>query len=403
MTGTNISLATIIVGISSYIIYYFFRDRLRAWWEGTEASRGPSPLLAQKHWPGRYIQIYNNPGLSPWETRDIFQPLHYAENLTSGLPVLVVANLKGGVGKTTVAAHLAAYYASKGEKVLAIDLDFQGSMSSMLLKRLRQKGEIDAYAAALVEGKITASNINQYLIPTANYGTTLHVMPSFYPVALSETRTMVTWLGGQENRDIRYFLAELLGNPSVKSRFDRVIIDAPPRMTTGTVQALCAGTHLLIPTMLDHLSAEPITNFLQQIKTLKLSAGVMPHLQIAGVVGTMINPPRVEPAGGAKFPGDTLFVKYEQEECRFIADRLSQYQAQLQCDVSLLPDETFVPEMGYLHKMAGKRLAFSINDPISAEEPRESKDDRTDREKVQRVFADLGEVVRSRMAMAKKY
>jgi chromosome partitioning protein len=70
----------------------------------------------------------------------------------------------------------------------------------------------------------------------------------------------------------------------VQDHFNRIIIDAPPRLTTACVQALCAATHVIIPTVLDKLSSEAVHNFIFQVKRLK-EQGVCPHLQFGPVIG----------------------------------------------------------------------------------------------------------------------
>src|SRR5215471_11045610 len=64
-----------------------------------------------------------------------------------------------------------------------------------------------------------------------------------------------------------------------------VIIDAPPRITTGFVNALCASTYLVVPFVLDRLSAERVGQTLERISRMK--GQLFPHIGLAGVVGTM--------------------------------------------------------------------------------------------------------------------
>jgi chromosome partitioning protein len=85
--------------------------------------------------------------------------------------------------------------------------------------------------------------------------------------------------------DVRYGLARALLDPAIQKRFHRVIIDAPPRMTTGFVNALCASTHLVVPFVLDILSAERVGLFIGQLERMKPQ--LFPHLKPAGVIGTM--------------------------------------------------------------------------------------------------------------------
>jgi Mrp family chromosome partitioning ATPase len=69
-----------------------------------------------------------------WLRQPIIRPERYDARMQQSIPILLIAHLKGGVGKTTIAANLAAYFEMKrNERVLAIDLDHQGSLSSMLL------------------------------------------------------------------------------------------------------------------------------------------------------------------------------------------------------------------------------------------------------------------------------
>jgi cellulose biosynthesis protein BcsQ len=105
------------------------------------------------------------------------------------------------------------------------------------------------------------------------------------PFANFETRLQIQWISGEVGNDIRYNLARMLLQPAVQTSFDRVIIDAPPRLTTGFVNALCASTHLIVPFVLDTLSAERVGLFLAQIQGMR--PRLFPHLQLAGVVGTM--------------------------------------------------------------------------------------------------------------------
>jgi cellulose biosynthesis protein BcsQ len=80
-------------------------------------------------------------------------------------------------------------------------------------------------------------------------------------------------------------LANLLLSDAVQTKFHRVIIDAPPRASTGFVNALCASTHLLIPTVLDRLSTDGVTSFLNDLA--KLQPVLCPLLKLTGVLGTM--------------------------------------------------------------------------------------------------------------------
>src|SRR5262245_51708307 len=69
-----------------------------------------------------------------WLRKPVLKPLLYDSDIQRSIPTVLVANLKGGVGKSTIAVNLAAYFEDvHDERVLVIDLDYQASTSSMLL------------------------------------------------------------------------------------------------------------------------------------------------------------------------------------------------------------------------------------------------------------------------------
>jgi chromosome partitioning protein len=252
-------------------------------------------------------------GQGVWLTRPIYQPDGY-QTLLQSPKVLAIANLKGGVGKTTLTANLGAYYAKEwGKRVLLVDLDFQGSLSSMAFPKgdwVPPPGQ-NSNATKLISNDVTPD-----LVPALarsvdlgdDYGKgRLAVITAYYDLAQADNRILVEWLlrcrrsvpnsfrhmladllVGKlfRSQDVRYTLSEILHSKAVLGSFELVLIDCPPRLTTGEIQAFCAASHLLIPTILDRPSAEAVASMCGQIETLKRE-GICPHLSYIGVVGTM--------------------------------------------------------------------------------------------------------------------
>ena len=117
--------------------------------------------------------------------------------------------------------------------------------------------------------------------------------PSFYDLSMSEDRGLVEWLIGDRLRDVRYDLFELLNDATIRERFGLIIIDAPPRTTLASIQALCAGTHVLIPTVLDDTSANAVGYFATHLSAHRT---IWPKLKIVGIIGSMAgDAPSIEP------------------------------------------------------------------------------------------------------------
>lgn len=213
-----------------------------------------------------------------WLSKPPLTVAEVSQRIDTSVPILTVANLKGGVGKTTVTANLAAYFASRGKRVLAVDLDFQGSLSS--LANNVPNGE--SAASMLVRGQMQSGSLS--LIGDVQGQPRLKILSSAYDLARTENAAMIHWLTEKDTRDVRYLIAELLHTPEVQNQFDVIIFDNPPRLTTGAVQALAASRHVLIPTILDRVSAEAVIKFVGQ---LEINRSLWPSLRLAGVVGTM--------------------------------------------------------------------------------------------------------------------
>jgi cellulose biosynthesis protein BcsQ len=202
-------------------------------------------------------------------------------------PVILVANLKGGVGKSTLAANLAAYFKEAGKRVLVIDGDYQGSLSNMLLTA-DGRDQVSPEINKLLEPGSGAASFQsaRYLFQRKLGGGSM-IVASTYALAAMENRLMIEYLLGDDRRfdDGRYRLANILLNEDVGDAFDLALIDAPPRLTAATINGFCASTHLLVPTLYDKMSAEAVGTFLHGVRILKNRLN--PQIDLLGVVGTL--------------------------------------------------------------------------------------------------------------------
>jgi chromosome partitioning protein len=203
-----------------------------------------------------------------------------------GAKIITVGHLKGGVGKTTIAANMAAYISTTLRRpVLLVDLDYQGSLSNGLMLAAEQP-EVSSNVDRLFEDDaslITLDRARVHLTPAMDRG---WLVPASYPFAATENRLLMQWiLQETANVDVRYRLAHALLRPEVRDGYAAIILDMPPRMTMGAVNALIASHFVLVPTILDKLSAEAVAQFLTQLKGIKSDLGL--ELELAGVVATL--------------------------------------------------------------------------------------------------------------------
>lgn len=182
--------------------------------------------------------------------------------------IYVIANQKGGVGKTTTAANLGAFVALQGKRVLLVDFDPQGNLSSHFgFHNLEMPG---IYEALTGEKKLSEVLVDTETMGLSLAPANLHLSGAAIELAQDAKR--------------EYYLKETLAE--VDDKFDFIFIDCPPSLGVLTLNGFVAAERVLIPLQCEFFALEGLLVML--LNTIqKVQQGLNPNLEIGGIVFTM--------------------------------------------------------------------------------------------------------------------
>ena len=182
--------------------------------------------------------------------------------------IIYIGNLKGGVGKTTIAYLLVSALKMLGKKICIIDLDVQANLTSQFIK----PSEALPVFYDLIDHK---KSIKEIIIPLSNY---LHIIPSslknsLIPKALSmqSPKHHLSWF----NKLCLDYL---------RLNYDIIVVDTPPSLSTlNSVFCLCLNSndHVMIPVCADNFSSMGVQMFLDDIMDIRKSYAIKEDVTIS--------------------------------------------------------------------------------------------------------------------------
>ena len=184
--------------------------------------------------------------------------------------VIVIANQKGGVGKTTTAINLGAALAELDRRTLLMDMDPQSALSGAM--GLDSNSLSQTIYDVLIDSGVPIRAIIRQVRPN------LDVAPSNIDLAAAEVE-LVSAMGRE------YILKEVVA--PVRDEYNYVLIDAPPSLGLLTVNALTASDDVIIPLQCEYLALRGMRFLLETIEQVKTKLN--PDLEIRGILPTMYN------------------------------------------------------------------------------------------------------------------
>ena len=166
--------------------------------------------------------------------------------------IIVIANQKGGVGKTTTAINLSAYIAIKKKRVLLIDMDPQGNASGGF--------DIDpsSVTKTVYDVMLGEASIEDAII--SNVRPKLSIVPSDVNLAAAEIQL-------SDVADKNHILKKELGK--IRDKYDYIIMDCPPSLNILTINAMCAADSVIVPLQCEYYALEGLAQLMQTVSLIQ--------------------------------------------------------------------------------------------------------------------------------------
>jgi chromosome partitioning protein len=242
--------------------------------QSTPAAHPDQPPLAEDDVPRETEPV--PPPLEAAEVEDDSEVVFDSVPLPARTRTLVVANQKGGVGKTTTAVNLAAALAGSGCRVLVVDLDPQGNAST----------------AFNIEHHDEVPSVYESLIDTQPLGDVVHSVrrfPSLFAIPatidLSGAELELVSVIARESRLKKALEIHCSEREAAGERYDYILIDCPPSLGLLTINALVAGDEVLVPIQCEYYALEGVGALWRTIERVRTQLN--PQLQISTVLLTM--------------------------------------------------------------------------------------------------------------------